>query len=832
MTDFMYSLQATRGVLHKTFKRNPDDPKKPLKLNPDFPTTFLQTRHTVSSLEDLHVLLDALRPQRAMAVIRGEFIGPPNVPCNRYKRTLHPRKDIQPMWDQAAGHHWVCIDVDQFILSDVTPGDASYADDELFHLHAALTVRKALPEPFHRARALCHLSSSYGYGSDFSKFKGHLWFWFDRPVCDDSLKAWAALTEVADPKVFTCNQLHFTADPVFSGVRPFISEDQRLFVVGHTDPPLVIAPEFLTTRTVWEAQQAALRAAPRKPIVGRASTKAYAATIPVGSLKQEVQPHHIAYARKAVENILKEASSWQPGDRHTNIYKKCCHLMRLHNTGLLENPEDVALAMLKEAYHDLEVDKRNQEETTMEDAFDAAANEAYDLSKLITNDATESGPSYSSLAKTGKGPAFVDFDKKGKPTPTPANVKAVLDYEGVSVTYNLMTHRRTYGLKDREGIPRESLAETVLDGVDISLDRYGIYRSDNWTRKCLSQVQLGSVVHPAYAWMTSVPWDGVDRLEHLFETLRFADGTDESDLNLYRKLLRMWLISAARAAAVPAGADLGIAAQGMLILKGQQNAGKSRWIQSLCGYESAMSGQVIGSGKLSSLSNDQVRSCDKYLSRWIYEFAELDSSLKYVDEGDLKDFIDTNVDRWMPKYDTETRDYPRRTVFAGTLNPDTFLKDPTGNRRFWVLPVVGCSANRGMMPMSRTKRCIEDIDMQQLWAQVHHLEKSGEPHYVDEATLNAINEHNAMYDGSDFEGVDLTLLFDAAPKNARKSEWLTGAEARALLFTHMNIPLAAWQDSGPTTLWQRASNRIQKIWGDRVKYGTMRYPIVKRVTTV
>jgi hypothetical protein len=186
----------------------------------------------------------------------------------------------------------------------------------------------------------------------------------------------------------------------------------------------------------------------------------------------------------------------------------------------------------------------------------------------------------------------------------------------------------------------------------------------------------------------------------------------------------------------------------------------------------------------------------------------------------------------MPKYDTETRDFPRRTVFAGTLNPDTFLKDPTGNRRFWILPVVGCSANRGMMPMSRTKRCIEDIDMQQLWAQVHHLEQSGEPHYVDEATLNAINEHNAMYDGSDFEGVDLTLLFDAAPKNARKSEWLTGAEARALLFTHMNIPLATWQDSGPTTLWQRASNRIQKIWGDRVKYGTMRYPIVKRVTTV
>jgi hypothetical protein len=76
---------------------------------------------------------------------------------------------------------------------------------------------------------------------------------------------------------------------------------------------------------------------------------------------------------------------------------------------------------------------------------------------------------------------------------------------------------------------------------------------------------------------------------------------------------------------------------------------------------------------------------------------------------------------------------------------------------------------------------------------------------------------------------DVRELFDELPQGTPTAQWLPGAEARDHYFRCCNIsPLAPQAQA----LWQQASHRIQKIWGDRVKYGTMRYPIVKRTPTV
>lgn len=80
--------------------------------------------------------------------------------------------------------------------------------------------------------------------------------------------------------------------------------------------------------------------------------------------------------------------------------------------------------------------------------------------------------------------------------------------------------------------------------------------------------------------------------------------------------------------------------------------------------------------------------------------------------------------------------------------------------------------------------------------------------------------------------VDLHDLFAALPLDTPPSQWVTGADARAHVFNHLHVDEALWTDSYHSALWHRISTRLQEIWGRRVKYGTMRYPIVKRVTTV
>lgn len=71
---------------------------------------------------------------------------------------------------------------------------------------------------------------------------------------------------------------------------------------------------------------------------------------------------------------------------------------------------------------------------------------------------------------------------------------------------------------------------------------------------------------------------------------------------------------------------------------------------------------------------------------WIAELGELESTLK-KEQTSLKSFITQKVDTIRAPYAAEKVDRPRHTSFGATVNPDRFLKDDTGDRRFWVVPV-------------------------------------------------------------------------------------------------------------------------------------------------
>lgn len=71
---------------------------------------------------------------------------------------------------------------------------------------------------------------------------------------------------------------------------------------------------------------------------------------------------------------------------------------------------------------------------------------------------------------------------------------------------------------------------------------------------------------------------------------------------------------------------------------------------------------------------------------WLYEIAEL-AALSKADVNAIKAFISSRVDRYRAAYAATVEAYARQCVLVGTTNEDTYLKDRTGNRRWWPVPV-------------------------------------------------------------------------------------------------------------------------------------------------
>ena len=99
---------------------------------------------------------------------------------------------------------------------------------------------------------------------------------------------------------------------------------------------------------------------------------------------------------------------------------------------------------------------------------------------------------------------------------------------------------------------------------------------------------------------------------------------------------------------------------------------------------------------------------------WIYELAEFEG-LSRAEMSSIKVFASKQVDSARPAYGRSRVDRPRRCVFIATTNEDDYLRDKTGNRRFWPVKVIGeCDIEA----LAR--------DRDQLWAEASVIEARGE----------------------------------------------------------------------------------------------------------
>ena len=206
--------------------------------------------------------------------------------------------------------------------------------------------------------------------------------------------------------------------------------------------------------------------------------------------------------------------------------------------------------------------------------------------------------------------------------------------------------------------------------------------------------------HPIEDYLSSLPeWDGANRIETLL-----ADYLGAEDTIFNREAIAKVMLAAIARIYKP-----GIKFDYMLVLNGPQGIGKSTFFNRLFkGYLS---------DSLTMLDMRDKTGSEKLQGYWALEVAEM-AGMRKADIECVKSFISRQEDIYRPAYGRVVELHPRRCVIVGSTNSSTgFLRDISGNRRFWP---VKCKGGR-LKPWDLT-----DETLEQLWAEALHRYNDGE----------------------------------------------------------------------------------------------------------
>ena len=310
---------------------------------------------------------------------------------------------------------------------------------------------------------------------------------------------------------------------------------------------------------------------------------------------------------------------------------------------------------------------------------------------------------------------WLNLDTENRPPSTYDNFERMLQAYGITIRYNVITKKdevlipnQSYSLDNQANATYAQIISLCkLNG--LSTDTVGNY---------ICMMADKNLYNPVLTWIESKPWDGVSRFNDLANTLTM----ENLEHNWLRnKLLTRWLLSAIAALTSP----VPIMTKGVLVFTGAQNKGKTSWFNHLLPKE--MGSLLLEAHQLDPSDKDSVTTA---VSHWLVELGELDATFRKADQARLKAFIGKKTDKVRRPYARLDSEYQRRTVFFGSVNEYNYLKDMTGNVRWWTLAVKKIDYQH-------------TVDMQQLWAEMLHWYNKGEQYWLtdeESEALKAINE--------------------------------------------------------------------------------------------
>jgi len=281
----------------------------------------------------------------------------------------------------------------------------------------------------------------------------------------------------------------------------------------------------------------------------------------------------------------------------------------------------------------------------------------------------------------------------GKSPATQANIRVALLKLGVRVRYNQFADRTMIAGLDGFG---PTVDDAAADRIWLLMDeRFRLRSTKELFYTVLIDTARRNGFHPVKDYLGNLRWDGKCRIDKWLSTYAGAESSPYVDA-----VGALVLVAAVRRIKQP-----GCKFDEMLVLEGKQGKGKSQALAVLAVNPDWFSDDL-------PLNADGKRAIESLHGRWIIEAAEL-SGLTKGDIEHLKAFLARQIDRARMAYGRLVSEVPRQCVVVGTTNSSVYLRDLTGNRRIWPVPIKEFD----------TAALARDLD--QLWAEAAVREAQG-----------------------------------------------------------------------------------------------------------
>ena len=323
------------------------------------------------------------------------------------------------------------------------------------------------------------------------------------------------------------------------------------------------------------------------------------------------------------------------------------------------------------------------------------------------------------------------------------NIQLILEND--PLLRDIVFNQLADGMEITGQVPWKHPAKFWRDQDDAQLisyvdSHYGSFSARNY-EIAVTKVTDDRSYHPIREMFEALPpWDGVHRVDTLL-----IDYLGAQDNPYVRAVTRKALCAAYDRVFNP-----GIKYDYMIVLNGDQGIGKSTLIAKL--------GMEWFSDSLSLSDMNDKTAAEKLQGYWILEIGEL-AGMKKADIDKVKAFVSRQDDKYRASFGRRVTPHLRQCIFFGTTNTENgYLRDITGNRRFWNVKVTG---NGKYQPWD-----LDAETIQMIWAEAMVLARAGEPLYLPpELEAMAKEEQVLAMEHDEREGVVAEYLDMPLPEN-------------------------------------------------------------------
>ena len=302
----------------------------------------------------------------------------------------------------------------------------------------------------------------------------------------------------------------------------------------------------------------------------------------------------------------------------------------------------------------------------------------------------------------------LDLDRTGAVRNTLRNITLIVQHD--PALKDIVFNQLADSMEIKGDVPWKHPARFWRDADDAQLisyvdSFYGSFSARNY-ELAITKVTDDRSYHPIREFLNALPeWDRTVRADTLL-----IDYLGAADTAYVRAVTRKTLCAAVARVQHP-----GTKFDNILVLNGPQGIGKSTLI--------ALLGGEWYSDSLSISDMNDKTAAEKLQGFWIMEIGEL-AGMRKADIDKVKAFISRQDDKYRASFGRRVTPHPRQCIFFGTTNSEKgYLRDITGNRRFWTVKVPGGSEKH---PWE-----LKPEDVQQIWAEVLTYVSQGEKLYLN-----------------------------------------------------------------------------------------------------